>query len=470
MASASPPGNALAVSASRKIAFDVLSRVASEDAYASDLLHAKLDASVKPEDAALATEITLGVLRWQRLLDTLLARHTKKPIQRLDVPVAIALRMGLYQIRFLERVPARAAVSESVELVKFARKTSAATLVNAVLRRSADESKIPAEKLLAAAAREASRATWLAVVHSHPTWLVERWLARYGEPVTIQILEANNRAPHLSAYATDESRRAEIIAALEKSGLRISPGTLLKSAFSVSGGSVSRSSAFRSGEISIQDEASQAVPLLLGVQSGDRVLDLCAAPGGKTAILARAAGEKGFVVASDLYAHRLRSTHDQLARVGLNNVHLVRLDAAKPLPFAAECDRILLDAPCTGTGTLARHPEIRWRLTADQIGEMKLLQSSLLAMALPNLRAGARLVYSTCSIEREENEAVIAAALAANPTIRRVPPSEAAATLANKLAPSITADSLFDADSQFHTLPGQHSTDGFFAALLEKSR
>ena len=176
------------------------SRVAAEDAYASDLLHSRLDAAVKPEDAALATEITLGVLRWQRLLDTLLARHTKKPIQRLDIEVAIALRIGIYQLRFLERVPARAAVSESVELVKAARKTSASTVVNAVLRRCADEAKVPAEALLAAAQRDASRATWLAVVHSHPTWMVERWLAQYGEPKTVAILEANNRAPRVACH------------------------------------------------------------------------------------------------------------------------------------------------------------------------------------------------------------------------------------------------------------------------------
>src|SRR5580704_10486176 len=170
MASAAPRVNPLAVSAARKIAFEVLSRVAAVDAYASELLHARLDTSVKPEDAGLATEITLGVLRWQRLLDTLLARHTKKPIQRLDIEVAIALRIGLYQLRFLQRIPAHAAVSESVELVKAAKKTSASTVVNAVLRRCADEAKVPAETLLAAAQRDASRSTWLAVVHSHPTW------------------------------------------------------------------------------------------------------------------------------------------------------------------------------------------------------------------------------------------------------------------------------------------------------------
>jgi 16S rRNA (cytosine967-C5)-methyltransferase len=448
-------------------------RVASEDAYASDLLHSRLDASLKSEDAALATEITLGVLRWQRLLDTLLARHTKKPIQRLDVEVAIALRIGMYQLRFLDRIPSRAAVSESVELVKAAKKTSASTVVNAVLRRCADEAKVPAETLLAAAARDASRATWLAVVHSHPTWLVERWLAQYGEPKTVAILEANNRAPRVSCHATngaDQAQRDAILRGLGSDGLRVESGTLLRDAFSVSGGSVSRSEPFKSGALSIQDEASQTIPLLLGTQPGERVLDLCCAPGGKTAIVAHAAGANGLVVASDIHAHRIRSTREQLARVGTKNVRALQLDASKPLPFAEAFDRILVDAPCSGTGTLARHPEIRWRLTLDTLASLKPVQATLLHFAADSLRPGGRLVYSTCSIEREENEAVISAALAGNAKLRRVPAAEAAATLEGQLAQGVDAASLFDSDGQFHVLPGQHGTDGFFAATLERVR
>jgi len=478
MANASPQANPLAANAAkltiaRKIAFDVLSRVASDDAYASDLLHSQLDGAVKPEDAALATEITLGVLRWQRLLDTLLARHTKKPIQRLDIEVAIALRIGLYQLRFLQRIPAHAAVSESVELVKAAKKTSASTVVNAVLRRCADEAKVPAETLLAAAQRDASRATWLAVVHSHPTWMVERWLAQYGEPKTVAILEANNRAPRVSCHVTsagDAAQREAIVRGLESDGLRVEAGTLLRDAFSVSGGSVSRSEAFKSGALSIQDEASQTIPLLLGTQPGEKVLDLCCAPGGKTAILSHAAGANGIVIASDIHAHRIRAAREQLARVRARNVRVLQLDAAKPLPFAEAFDRILVDAPCSGTGTLARHPEIRWRLTLDALASLKPVQASLLHFAADSLKPGGRLVYSTCSIEREENEAVVSAALAGNPKLRRVLGAEAATTLGGKLAQGVDAARLFDSDGQFHVLPGEYGTDGFFAAVLERAR
>jgi 16S rRNA (cytosine967-C5)-methyltransferase len=461
----------MAVSVSRKIAFDVLHRVEAEGAYASDVLHAELDvgpaaAKLKPEDAALATELTMGVLRWRRLLDFLIERHTKKPVERLDLPVAIALRMGAYQLRFLEKIPARAAVNESVELVKRARKSSAAPLANAVLRRIAADAKSPADKLLLPSVSAAER---LAILHSHPTWMVKRWLARFGEPQTIALLEANNRAPRLSLSIHAPEQRDETIRALEKFGLRIEPGRLLKSALAASGGSPARTQAFRAGQISIQDEASQAIPLLLGVRAGERVLDLCAAPGGKTATLARAAGTSGTVVAADLHAHRLRAMAAQLKRLGLQNVQLVQLDATRALPLREAFDKILVDAPCSGTGTLTRHPEIRWRLRPDQLAQSREQQKRMLANALEKLAPGGRLVYSTCSIEPEENEDVIADFLNSSSTIRVVPAAEAAKTLAPHLAPHVEASEFFAAaDGFFRTAPSAHRTDGFFAALLEK--
>jgi len=185
----------MAVSKSRQIAFEVLRRVEAEGAYASDVLHAELGASVKPADAALATELTMGVLRWRRLLDFLLERQLKKPVERLDLAVALALRMGAYQLRYLEKIPARAAVNESAELVKRARKASAASLVNAVLRRIADHSKSPAEEYLPPNTAPPER---LGILHSHPTWMVERWLTRSGEARTAALLEADNCAPRLS--------------------------------------------------------------------------------------------------------------------------------------------------------------------------------------------------------------------------------------------------------------------------------
>lgn len=456
----------MGVSPSRKIAFDVLQRVEAEGAYASDLLHAALTSHVKPADAALATEIALGVLRWRRLLDFLLERHLKKPIGRLDLPVTLALRMGLYQLRFLDKVPARAAINESVELVKSARKSSAAALINAVLRKSASEMRSRTEAFLPADLPLSER---LGILHSHPTWLVERWLLRLGEQQTVALLRANNGTPRLSCVAQDFSRHEEVLGSLEKVGLRTQPGLLLRNAFSVSGGSPARTEAFRAGEISIQDEASQAVPLLLAVHEGNRVLDLCAAPGGKTATLIRAAGKAGVVIAADRHAHRLAAMRVQLARLAAGTAYLVELDAEQPLPFQERFDRILVDAPCSGTGTLARHPEIRWRLELGQLAEFHKHQVNMVSMALSQLAPGGRLVYSTCSIELEEDEDVVEEVLRDTPSVKRILPAEAAQALTPHLAPEVDPDTLFASDGYFRTSPSLHCTDGFFAAVLQSA-
>ena len=462
------------ISPARTIAFEVLHRVEAEGAYASDVLHAELGSRVTPENAALATEITFGVLRWRRLLDFLLDRQLKKSVTQLDLPVVLALRMGLYQLRFLERVPARAAVNESVELVKRARKSSAASLVNAVLRRASAES--PGGPNAADANRierlfpvDLPLADRLGILHSHPTWLVERWLKNFGVPSTAALLEANNRTPSLSCALHDPAQRDEVLAALKRAGLRIEPGPLLNSAFAASGGSPARSDSFRRGLISIQDEASQAIPLLLGVQSRDTVLDLCAAPGGKTPPLVRAAGLKGTVVATDRHAHRLRAMRNQFERLSLGRVQIVELDAGRDLPFGRQFDRILVDAPCSGTGTLARHPEIRWRLRLEQLSEFHELQVGILASAIKQLAPGGRVVYSTCSMEPEENEEVVSETLASAPSIKSVTRDEIAKSLAPHVVPGLDAQTLIDANGQFRTSPAAQRTDGFFAAVLEKT-
>jgi 16S rRNA (cytosine967-C5)-methyltransferase len=454
------------ISPARKTAYEVLRRVEAEGAYASDVLHAELGARVKAEDAGLATELVMGVLRWRRQLDFLLERQLKKPVAKLDLPVALALRIGLYQLRFLERIPPRAAVNESVELVKTARKTSAATLVNAVLRRAANEARMPAEKFIP---QDTPLADRLGILHSHPTWLVERWLARTGEQQTIVLLEANNHTPRLTCALHDLRRREEIFAALQRAGLHIEPGKILQSAFAVSGGSPTRTDSFRSGAISIQDEASQTVPLLLEVQTKDRVLDLCAAPGGKTPPLVRAAGPGGLVVAADRHAHRLRAMREQFKRLALTQVRLVELDAASPLPFGTFFDRILVDAPCSGTGTLARHPEIRWRLQPEQLAEFHALQTTLLKSALERLAPGGRLVYSTCSMEPEENEQVVEEALRNVNGFKQNAGSEAPRGLRDKLVPGSESANLFDRDGFFRTTSGPLETDGFFAAIIGRS-
>jgi 16S rRNA (cytosine967-C5)-methyltransferase len=450
----------MAVTRARRIAFDVLRRVEAGAAYAADVLHARLDETIKHEDAALATDLTLGVLRWQRLLDFLLERQSKKQAGELDLEVRIALRLGLYQLRFLTRIPARAVVNESVELVKRARKRSAAGFVNAVLRRMASDPGPPAEKLFPPRLATAER---LGILYSHPTWLVARWLENYGEPRTVSLLKVNNAPPRLTCAALGEPQR--IIEEVRGAGLTVAPGLWLRAAMSAHGGNLAATEAFRRGQISIQDEASQMVVLLLGVQPGDSVLDLCAAPGGKTLLLARMAGSNAMVVAADRHLHRLRGTRENLQRTGAAHVHLVALDAGGPLPFARQFDRILLDAPCSGTGTLARNPEIRWRLRPADLADFHHRQVAFLSHALERLAPGGRLVYSTCSLEPEENEQALAEVLARHPEVRRL---AGLGELAAHLAENVPAEKLFEASGYFRTFPPENHTDGFFAAILER--
>jgi 16S rRNA (cytosine967-C5)-methyltransferase len=450
------------VTPARRIAFEILRRVEAEGAYSGELLHARLSdprTRVKREDAALVTELTLGVLRWQRLLDFLIERQTGKPVAALDLEVLLALRLGLYQLRFLSRVPPSAAVNESVELVKAARKRSASSLVNAVLRKAPREA---IENLLPQALPPETR---LGILHSHPDWLVARWLACFGESRTVALLEADNHAPRLACAVHQPAQRDAIEQELRHSGMDVEPGAWLRNALLVRGGNPAATESFRRGALSMQDEASQMVAHLLDVRTGDSVLDLCAAPGGKTAILARVAGPHSLVVAADVHVHRLQAMSATLSRLGIASIQQVALDATTSLPFSRPFTKILLDAPCSGTGTLARNPEIRWRLQPQDLANLHRRQVALLKNAIGQLAMGGRLVYSTCSLEPEENERVVDEALRDVSGFRRV---SAISALEPHLREGADAARLFSPDGVFRTFPPEHGTDGFFAAAIAR--
>jgi len=460
------------ISRARTIAFDVLLRVAKQDAYADDVLRAELDVSVKSEDAGLATELALGVLRWQRLLDFLIDRYLKNPADVADAEVRIALRLGIYQIYFLDRVPAHAAVQESVELVKRARKRSAANFVNAILRKAAKESfpeDSPADIVARLLPAEMPLAERLGIQYSHPTWIVERWIRTFGEERTRGLLPANNGVPVLSGYLLDLQRREEATQSLRKAGCRVQPGRLLREAWVLQGGNPSASEAVRDGWVAIQDEASQAVACLVVVDPGNVVLDLCAAPGGKTLLLSRAAGAQGHVVAADLHENRVRTMKERFKNAGIRNVETMVLDGATPIPFERPFDRtfdrILVDVPCSGTGTLARHPEIRWKLRAEDLGDLRQRQARLLRNALPHMAPGGRLVYSTCSLEPEENETVVREVLTTFAGTFQI--ADPRMGLEGFLQESVHAGDLVGADHFFRTIPREGGTDGFFCAAIE---
>ncbi len=308
----------------------------------------------------------------------------------------------------------------------------------------------------------------LAILHSHPAWLVKRWLARWGEADTVALLEANNRAPSVGGVFHLLASREADEAALKEEGVRVGRGRWWREAFRVEEGVVGRGRVWREGRVSIRDEGSQGVAKLLGVQRGDAVLDVCAAPGGKTTEMALDAGEEGEVVAADISAARLRAMKEQLRRLHLERVKVMQIDATLPLPFARKFSRVLVDVPCSGTGTMARNPEIRWRLVAADLTRLQATQVAMMRSAVGVLEEGGRLVYSTCSLEPEENEQVVEAVMAEHPELRRVGREEMEKSLEPHMAEGASAAELIDSEGVYRTFPSKHGVDGFFAVALEK--
>ncbi len=443
----------MAVSLARAAALDALARVERRGEHADDVLHSRLLQPLSTQDRALATELVMGVLRWRRRLDQALSAASTQPLEKLDLEVLLALRLAAYQLGFLERVPARAAVHQSVELVKRARKRSAAPFVNAVLRRVA---RAAADLRPGKSAKKDS--TFLAANWSHPEWLVERWVRAFGQDAAARLCESHQRVPQAALRLDDPAIESELAA----EGVTLAPGALLAGARRVAAGDITATRAFREGRVHLQDEASQLVAELVG--AGQRILDCCAAPGGKTAAMA-ARNPGAFVVASDASLARMRTLQ---RRVRLPNVRLMVADSLA-LPFAAEFDRVLADVPCSGTGTLARNPEIKWRLRVQDLAAFHRRQVVILRAALQHVAAGGRLVYSTCSLEREENEAVIEEALSTLPEFTLLDCAAELRRLREQGVLTWEDCASLTRGPFLRTLPGTHPCDGFFAALLQRS-
>ncbi len=441
------------ISPARAAAFEILLRVEREDSYAVELLHSARLAKLSPRDHGLATDLVMGVLRWQSLLDLRLAAASSQKLERLDGEVLAALRLGVYQLQFLSRVPARAAIFESVELVKAARKRSAASFVNAVLRKIAKDG---ADDILAQIGKSLDSSS-LAQNAAHPPWLVARWTEHYGLQAARQICNHDQTVPGTCVHIHSDESEAD----LAEAGVQLAPGRLLRDARRVLAGDVATTPACQEGRVSIQDEASQLVALLAG--RGEIILDCCAAPGSKTALIARR-NPHAKVFATELHPHRARLLQS-LRRT--SNVHIVAADARR-LPFSCAFDRILADVPCSGTGTLARNPEIKWRLKKEDLHDLQSRQATILKSALAQLAIGGRLLYSTCSLEREENEAVVEAALDGTAEFKVIDCKGELELLrqSGEICWNDTASLL--AGPYLRTIPGVHPCDGFFVAMIER--
>jgi 16S rRNA (cytosine967-C5)-methyltransferase len=476
------------VTAARRAAFDVLRRVESEGAYAGDALASHRYDDLTRQDHALAQELTLGVLRWQGQLDFLIEQHAQRRLNKLDPEVVIALRLGLYQLRNLSRIPPHAAINESVNLVKEDKKASAAPLVNAVLRAAQRDRtlNLPIEDPLER----------LAIETSHPPWLLRRWIDRFGEEETRSLALSNNNAPRTvfrfnTGSASEEATRAW----LEEHGIKTLKSELAPGAEIIESGSLPPEPV-RENWIYLQDEASQLVAHLIADmeerpgeresrRAGDEkdsatspalppsrsptlplsLLDLCAAPGSKAMLLASLLPEDSLIIAGDLHLHRLRTMKELDSRFGMARINLVQLDAAGALPFPqpASFDCVLVDAPCSGLGTLQRNPEIKWRMSIEKIRELAALQDRLITKAAGQVRAGGLLTYSVCSTEVEEGEEVVGRFRQNHPEFRDLT-RERLTALGLDPMPLLTPS--FGA----RTFPHRQGTEGFFICVLWRRR
>ncbi len=440
------------VSPARVAAFQILLRVEQEDAYASELLHSSRCARLASADHGFATELVMGVLRWRSWLDREIAQQSSLSLPKLDPEVLTSLRLAAYQVMFLDRIPPWAAIYESVELVKQARKRSAVPFTNAVLR------KLTGPRGSAISAIAASRTpSQLAAQSAHPEWLVERWVGEFGFDRAVKICRYNQQIPDTEIRIKDSADEQE----LRSEKIQLAPGSLLPSARRVITGNLTGTPAFREGRIAIQDEASQLIALLAG--QGSKILDCCAAPGGKTRVLAEQ-NPLATVVATELHPHRARLLRKLVSAA---NVHVVAADACA-LPLTELFDRVLVDVPCSGTGTLARNPEIKWRLKAEDLVDLRTRQLSILCSAMRRVAPRGRLVYATCSLEREENQAVVESALSSDSSFKLLNCGEHLEKL--RAQRELIWEDLFSltSGSYFRTIPGVHPCDGFFAAILEK--
>jgi 16S rRNA (cytosine967-C5)-methyltransferase len=445
------------VSPARAAAYDILFQVEQEDAYASELLHSARYAELSTADHGLTTELVMGVLRWRSLIDSAISHVSSQRLEKLDLEVLTALRLAAYQLGWLDRIPPRAAIHESVELVKRARKRSAAPFANAILRKLAQSTSAshPRSELI----RAATTPTELAAASSHPLWIVQRWISQFGLQVAGKICDYDQSPPATAIRVRAASAEEE----LRRDNVQLTAGAFLSDARRVHSGDVTKTKAFAEGRVAIQDEASQLIAALVG--EGSRILDCCAAPGGKTWSIADR-NPRSTIVAVESHSHRARLLRQ---RVAANNVQVLTADM-RDLPVAERFNRVLVDVPCSGTGTLARHPEIKWRLKPEDLTDLHSRQLSMLQAAMKHVAPAGKLVYSTCSLEPDEDESVIDESVRANQSFRLLDArSELERLDCTGRVAAIDLASLVQG-VYLRTFPGVHPCDGFFAAILERSQ
>jgi 16S rRNA (cytosine967-C5)-methyltransferase len=408
-------------------------------------------------DRAFLTELTYGVIRWKGKLDWVIRQFSKIPFEKIESETLPILRLGLYQILFLTRTPSSAAVNESVELAKRIRGKGGAGFVNAILRsiiRQKDEIHYPEIS--------ESPALYISVVQSHPLWLVQKWIKEMGVEETLKICIFDNQIPSLTLRAnTLKIKRKDLIEKLREKELRPFPTHFSEGGIVLQNPPPTSELPFlKEGLYILQDEASQLVASTLDPKPGERILDACAAPGGKTTHMAQKMENRGEIYALDLTKGKLDFIEEMCQRLGIRMVRTMKGDAAQSLPIfqGLKFDRILADVPCSGFGTLRRNPDVKWRRGEEDIRRLSELQFSILRNLSVYVREGGVLVYSTCTVFHEENEEVVEKFLGEHPEFQL--------DRMDKILPEKTHP--FIHNKYFKTFPPKGEMDGFFAARMIK--
>ncbi len=437
----------------RGTAVRLMNRVERSDAYLDRLIDAELRSTEMNElDKGLMVEIITGVVRWRMKLDWILTGFFHGNFTKAETNIKNALRVGLYQILFLDRVPNSAAVNESVEFIKRLRGQKVADLVNAVLRniiRNIDNIRYPDPK--------EDRIQYLAVVESHPAWMVRRWVGRYGYDETAKMLKANNIPPDLTLRVN----RLKIdfkyfLDRLEEGQMQFERSQALDYFVRVHHmAGIGQSEMFQKGFFVVQDESAGLAVKLLDPQPGDRVIDMCAAPGGKTTFIGELMRNLGEIVAVDRYESRLNLVRAACQRLGIANAHFVTADASelKTLP----ADRVIVDAPCSGLGVLSKKPDAKWKREFLDLVSLVAIQEGILENAATLVKPGGVLVYSTCTIEPEENAELIQRFVTRHPEFSIEPASH------------FVPPAVVNPDGAIETLPQRHGMDGSYAVRLRKA-
>ncbi|WP_126426123.1 16S rRNA (cytosine(967)-C(5))-methyltransferase RsmB [Brevibacillus marinus] len=443
----------------RDVALDVLNKVDERKSYSNLELNSALGSSpLSAADAALATELVYGTTQRRNTIDGVIDRFVKGGAGKLQPWVRNLLRLSLYQIRYLDRIPERAAVHEAVEIAKRRGHRGVASLVNGVLRNVLRHPEVWDKPPQAGTAAE------IAWTYSHPQWLVQRWLQLFGEETTRALCASNNHPPHAAVRVNRlKIGRDQLLSELLRDFPAAARSPLSEQGIVLPGGHAAGTKWFAAGYYTIQDESSMLVAPALAPRPGMRVLDACAAPGGKTTHIAELMDNRGEIVACDIHPHKQRLIEQHAERLGLTIIKTMVCDAAELAEQELGLfDRILLDAPCSGLGVIRRKPDLKWNKQPADIARIARLQYQLLTRLAPLLAPGGLLVYSTCTIEPEENQLLVERFVAEHDRF------QLDRSLASDL-PAVVSDACDAGRGYVQILPHQFASDGFFIARIKRT-